>query len=68
MKIIIKKIGYDYDIDIVELEKPEDHIHMVVRNEPKMSPSQIMQVDKKYFSQRVFQIIPRYQKTLFLGR
>jgi putative transposase len=30
MKAIIKKIVYDYDIRIVELEIPEDHIHMVI--------------------------------------
>ena len=46
MKTIIHKIGFDYEIDIVELEIPEDHIHMVVRSEPKISPSQIMQVVK----------------------
>ncbi len=31
LKGIIEKIDYDYDIDIVESEMPEDHIHMVVR-------------------------------------
>ena len=35
MKAIIYKAGFDYDIDIVELEIPEDHIHMVVRSEPR---------------------------------
>ncbi|NMR25679.1 hypothetical protein HH219_09085 [Pseudoalteromonas sp. NEC-BIFX-2020_015] len=34
----------DYDIDIIELEIPEEHIHMVVRSEPKMSASKVMQV------------------------
>lgn len=37
MKAIIQKIGYD--IDIVELEIPEEHIHIVVRSVPKQSPS-----------------------------
>jgi putative transposase len=46
MKAIIQKVGYDYDIDIVELEIPEDHIHMVVRSVPKQSPSNVMQVIK----------------------
>ncbi len=32
MKAIVQKVGYDYDIDIVELEIPEDYIHMVVRS------------------------------------
>lgn len=35
LKAIIQKIGYDYDIEIVELENPLDHIHMVVRTDPK---------------------------------
>jgi putative transposase len=38
-KDIIWKIGYDCDIDLVEFEVPTDHIHMVVRSEPKKSPS-----------------------------
>ena len=35
---IIRKVGYDYDINIIELEVPLDHIHMVVKSEPKISP------------------------------
>ena len=27
LKLIIHKAGYDYNIEIVELEIPEDHIH-----------------------------------------
>ncbi len=46
LKGIIEKVAYDYDIDIVELEIPEDLIHMVVRGIPKMSPSDVMQVIK----------------------
>lgn len=44
MKAMIQKI--DYDIDIVELEIPEDHIHMVIRSLPKQSPCDVMQVIK----------------------
>ena len=58
MKIIIHKIGYDYDIDIVELEIPEEHTHMVVRSEPKMSPSQIMQVIKSISAREFFKLYP----------
>lgn len=43
LKEIIHKIGYDYNIEIVELEISMDHIHVVVRSEPKVCPSQIMQ-------------------------
>ncbi len=46
LKRIIEKVGYDYDIDLVELEIPEGLIHMVVCGIPKMSPSYVMQVTK----------------------
>ena len=42
LKGIIGKIGYDYNIEIVELEIPVDHIHMVVRTDPKISPAYVM--------------------------
>ena len=42
LKEIIKKIGYDYNIEIVELEVPVDHIHMVVRSLPRTGPCDIM--------------------------
>ena len=42
LKYIIKKIGYDYNINVKELEIPVDHIHMIVNSEPKISPSHIM--------------------------
>jgi putative transposase len=46
IETIIRKIGYDYDFDIEELEIPEDHIHMVVRGELKLAFSHVMRVIK----------------------
>jgi len=54
LKDIIKKVGYDYDINIKELEVPLDHIHMIVKSEPKISPSTHYANNKKYFSKEVF--------------
>ena len=67
MKGIIKKIGYDYGIDIVELEIPEDHVHMVIRGEPKMSPSKIMQVIKSISVREFFRLYPGIKKKYFWG-
>ena len=67
MKAIIQKVGYDYGIDIVELEIPEDHIHMVVRSEPKQSPSKIMQVIKSISAREFFRMFPGIKKKLFWG-
>ena len=66
-KGIIEKAGYDYDIDIVELEIPEDHIHMVVRGVPKMSPSDVMQVIKSISAREFFRIYPEIKKRYFWG-
>ncbi len=65
LKGIIEKIGYDYDIDIVELEIAEDHIHMVVRGEPKKSPSDVMQVIKSISAREFFRRFPQIKRRYF---
>ena len=67
LKAIIQKIGYDYDIDIVELEVPVDHIHMVVRSEPKLSPSKVMQVIKSISAREFFKLRPEIRRKYFWG-
>jgi len=67
LKGIIEKIGYDYNIDIVELEIPEDHIHMVVRGVPKMSPSDVMQIIKSISAREFFRRYPEIKKRYFWG-
>ncbi len=47
LKAIIQKVGYDYDIDVVELEVPKDHAHMVIERIPKQSLSAVMQIVKR---------------------
>ena len=67
LKDIIEKIGYDYNIDIVELEIPTDHIHMVVRSEPKICPSYIMQVIKSISARNFFKLYPEIKREYFWG-
>ena len=67
LKGIIEKIGHDYDIDIVELEIPVDHIHMVVRGVPKMSPSDVMQVIKSISAREFFRRYPEIKRKYFWG-
>jgi len=67
LKSIIGKIGYDYDIEIVELEIPPDHIHMVVRSEPKISPSHVMQIIKSISAREFFRLYPEVKKKYFWG-
>jgi putative transposase len=67
LKSIIHKIAYDYDIDVVELEVPTDHIHMVVRSESKDSPSGVMQIIKRISAREFFKLRPEIKKKHFWG-
>ena len=67
LKEIIKKIGYDYNIEIVELEVPTDHVHMVVKSEPKRCPSKIMQIIKSLSARNFFKLYPDIKKKYFWG-
>ena len=67
LKEILEKIGYDYNIEIVELEVPTDHIHMVVRSEPKVSPSHIMQIIKSISAREFFKLYPEIKQQYFWG-
>ncbi len=67
LKEIIKKIGYAYDIRIEELEIPTDHIHMVVRGEPKQSVSWMMQVIKSLSAREFFRMYPEIRRKYFWG-
>ena len=67
LRIIIQKIAYDYNIEIVELEIPEDHIHMVARSEPKVSPSKIIQVIKSFSARNFFKLYPEIKSKYFWG-
>ena len=67
LKLIIRKIGYDYNIEIVELEIPVDHVHMVVKAEPKLSPSKIMQMIKSISARNFFSLYPDVKRKYFWG-
>ena len=67
LKAIIGKAAYDYDIEIVELEVPVDHIHMVIRSESKVSPSAIMQIIKSISAREFFKLRPEIKKKYFWG-
>ena len=67
MKAIIEKVCYDYDIELVELEIPDDHIHMIIITEPKRSPSDIMQVVKSISAREFFKRYPDIKRKHFWG-
>ncbi len=50
---------------MVELEIPEDHIHMVIRSIPKQSPSDVMQIVKSITAREFFGFILKLRKNTF---
>ncbi len=65
LKSIIEKIGYDYSIDIVELEIPADHILMIISSDPKVALSDILQKIKSISARHFFRIYPDMKKNNF---
>lgn len=61
----LRKIGYD--MPVVELEIPADHIHMLVESEPKLSPSRIMQIFKRISAREFFRRYPEIRRRYFWG-
>jgi putative transposase len=67
LKSVIEKTCYDYNIEITELAIPIDHIHMIVRTEPKKSPSDIMQIVKSISAREFFRLCPDIKRKYFWG-
>ena len=64
---ITEKIAYDHNIDIVELALPRDHIHMVTRSEPKVSPRSVMWIIKSISVREFFKMYPDIKMGYFEG-
>ncbi len=64
---MIVKIGHDDDIDMVELEIPEEHIHIVVRGEPQKASSDVMQVIKSISAKEFFRRFPQIKRCYSWG-
>ena len=67
LKGIIQKAAYDYDMKVEEIEIPDDHVHMVIKAEPKMSPSEIMRVIKSISARGFFKKYPEVKEKYFWG-
>ena len=67
LKAIIRKAAYDYDMEVVELEIPVDHVHMAIKTEPRMSPSEIMRIIKSISAREFFRIHPEIKARYFWG-
>ncbi len=67
LKEIIIKAAYDYDMEVEEIEIPGDHVHMLIKAEPAMSPAEIMKVVKSISAREFFKRYPEIQEKYFWG-
>ena len=67
LKAIICKAAYDYDMEVVELEIPVDHVHMAIKTELRMSPSEIMRIIKSISAREFFRRHPEIKARYFWG-
>ena len=67
LKQIIVKSGYDYDIDVLEIEIPPDHIHALVSLPPKISVSECMRILKSISAREFFKKYPDMEAKYFWG-
>ena len=67
LKGIIIKSAYDHDMIVEELEILKNHLHMVLRAEPKISPSEIIQIIKSISAREFFKMYPEVKEKYFWG-
>ena len=67
LKALITKVAYDYDMEVSEIEVVEDHIHMMLKAEPRESPAHIMQVVKSISAREFFRAYPEIKRKYFWG-
>ena len=67
LKGLFRKIAYDYDMEVSEIEIMEDHIHMMLKAEPRESPAHIMQVLKSISAREFFREYPEIRRKYFWG-
>ena len=67
LKQIIQKAAYDYDMEILEIEIPPDHIHALVSLPPRISVSACMRILKSISAREFFKKYPDIASTYFWG-
>ena len=65
LKQIIQNISDLSDFDIEVMETDKDHIHMMVRSEPKLSPLQIVRRLKQMSTTAIWKKHEKYLKQVF---
>ena len=54
VKVLLRKIANEYDIEIAKLEVMSDHVHMVLSAPPRIAPSRAVQIIKSISTKALF--------------
>lgn len=65
MKNILLDIANSSDFKIEVMETDKDHIHLLVRSEPKLSPLQIVRKLKQESTIRIWKLFPEFLRRCF---
>jgi putative transposase len=67
LKQILIKTAYDYDLEILEIEVPKDHVHMLVSIPPYISVSECIRTLKSVSARELFRRHPEFEQEYFWG-
>jgi putative transposase len=67
LKGMIVKAAYDYDMEVLEIEIPPDHVHALVSLPPRTSVSECVRILKSISAREFFAKYPDIRKKWFWG-
>lgn len=67
LKQILIKTAYDYDCEILEIEIPVDHVHMLIAIPPQVSLSDTIRTLKSISARELFRRYPDFREEFFWG-
>jgi putative transposase len=67
LKQILIKAGYDHDIEVLEIEIPPNHVHMMLSFAPPLSGSDAVRILKSISAREFFRKYPEIREKYFWG-
>lgn len=67
LKQLLVKAAYDYDMTVLELEIPPDHVHALLALPPTRSVSDAMRILKSVSAREFFRRYPAIRRAYFWG-
>ena len=68
LKEICSEIQKRYEIEFLEIDSDDDHVHFRVQSVPMYSPKQLVQIIKSHTAREIFKQCPEVKKYLWGGK